>query len=52
MAEHLDQGGRSAILLNEHDMKMVMRLSDHVFVMDYGRKIARAPLTRCATIRR
>ncbi|WP_448871843.1 ABC transporter ATP-binding protein [Desulfobulbus propionicus] len=29
-----------AILLIEHDMKMVMRLSDHVFVMDYGRKIA------------
>jgi len=29
-----------AILLIEHDMKLVMRLSDHIFVMDYGRKIA------------
>ena len=29
-----------SILLIEHDMKLVMRLSDTVFVMDYGRKIA------------
>ncbi len=29
-----------SILLIEHDMKMVMQLSDHIFVMDYGRKIA------------
>jgi branched-chain amino acid transport system ATP-binding protein len=28
------------ILLIEHDMRLVMRLSDHIFVMDYGRKIA------------
>ncbi|MCL2789063.1 MAG: ABC transporter ATP-binding protein [Desulfobulbus sp.] len=29
-----------SILLIEHDMKLVMRLSDHIFVMDYGRMIA------------
>ena len=27
-------------LLIEHDMRLVMRLSDHIFVMDYGRRIA------------
>ena len=29
-----------SILLIEHDMKLVMNLSDFIFVMDYGRKIA------------
>lgn len=29
-----------SILLIEHDMRMVMRLSDHIVVMDYGKKIA------------
>lgn len=28
------------VLLIEHDMKLVMSLSDHVFVMDYGEMIA------------
>jgi branched-chain amino acid transport system ATP-binding protein len=30
------------VLLIEHDMSVVMRISDHVVVLDYGRKIADA----------
>ncbi|HZE54416.1 MAG TPA: ABC transporter ATP-binding protein, partial [Bradyrhizobium sp.] len=33
-----DQG--TSILLIEHDMSVVMEISDHVVVMDYGVKIA------------
>ena len=34
-----DEQGTS-ILLIEHDMSMVMRISDHIVVLDYGTKIA------------
>jgi branched-chain amino acid transport system ATP-binding protein len=33
-------GAGTAILLVEHDMKMVMRVSDHIVVLDHGEKIA------------
>ncbi|MFD1628178.1 ABC transporter ATP-binding protein [Azospirillum griseum] len=33
-------GRQTGVLLIEHDMSVVMRISDHVVVLDYGRKIS------------
>ena len=40
MIEQLRDEEKISILLIEHDMKLVMSLSDRIYVVDYGRKIA------------
>jgi branched-chain amino acid transport system ATP-binding protein len=40
------------MLLIEHDMSVVMEISDHVIVLDHGVKIADGTPKRCATTRR
>jgi energy-coupling factor transporter ATP-binding protein EcfA2 len=40
------------VLLIEHDMSVVMEISDHVVVLDYGEKISDGtPPSSCATTR-
>lgn len=40
MIEQLRKQEKISILLIEHDMKLVMSLSDRIYVVDYGKKIA------------
>ena len=39
-AEDIRDEGETSILLIEHDMSVVMAISDHLVVLDYGQKIA------------
>lgn len=34
------EDGKTGVILIEHDMSVVMAISDHIVVLDYGRKIA------------
>ncbi|MEF2145242.1 MAG: ABC transporter ATP-binding protein [Desulfovibrionaceae bacterium] len=40
LVDHIRDAFKIAVLLIEHDMKMVMSVSDRIYVMDYGQRIA------------
>ena len=40
LLRYIRDEAKCAVLLIEHDMSVVMEISDHVIVLDYGRKIA------------
>jgi branched-chain amino acid transport system ATP-binding protein len=40
LLNHIKEKEKIGLLLIEHDMSMVMEISDHVVVLDYGRKIS------------
>lgn len=40
LIEKIRQEGKMAILLIEHDMKLVMNISDRIYVMEYGKELA------------
>lgn len=40
LLKSIQAGGKTSILLIEHDMSVVMEISDHVVVLEYGSKIS------------
>ena len=43
LLQYIRDHHRIGVLLIEHDMSVVMQISDHVVVLDYGRKISEGP---------
>ena len=43
LLRHIRDAHATSVLLIEHDMAVVMEISDHVVVLDYGKKIADGP---------